>query len=293
MSVLYRLVYASKNLLTGDEAEVAAAVLQILETSQRNNVKVGVTGALLFNKGAFAQVLEGERRAVEDTFERIQRDMRHGDVTVLQCGPAEGRGFTNWSMAFVGHSTRGQAMWNGLAAQSGFDLSRLDGDDVFNMLHGLVLEEEGISGSAPALSPREIPVESAAAASHAPLDVGQVRAELAQLHATISPTVSAAAPAVPAAASVAPAAEQTGALAVLKSALADERRRTTDLRNEIDELKVALAMAEERVRTAQDAHIMWSERARLLALAIGNEADAVCKEHEPSMAVRHANRAAA
>ncbi len=143
MTDLYRLVYASKNLLRGPETEVTAEVRQILDASQRNNQTVGVTGALMFNAGAFAQVLEGPRAGVEATFERIQRDLRHSDVTVLQCGPAENRGFANWSMAFVGQSTGGQARFSGLAAESGFDLSRLDGDRVFSMLHGLVMEEEG------------------------------------------------------------------------------------------------------------------------------------------------------
>ena len=139
MKDLYRLVYTSRNQMPGSEAAMAEAVAQILETSRRNNVRADVTGALMFNGGAFAQVLEGPRRGVEQIFERIQRDMRHGDVTVLQCGPVESRGFTNWSMAFVGQSARGLAMWSGLAAESGFDLSRIDGDAVFTMLHGLVL----------------------------------------------------------------------------------------------------------------------------------------------------------
>jgi blue light- and temperature-responsive anti-repressor len=143
MSDLYRLVYTSKNQMPGSEAGMAEAVAQILKTARRNNVRADVTGALMFNGGAFAQVLEGPRRGVEQIFERIQRDMRHGDVTILQCGPVESRGFTNWSMAFVGQSARGLAMWSGLAAESGFDLSRIDGDAVFTMLHGLVLDAMG------------------------------------------------------------------------------------------------------------------------------------------------------
>src|SRR6478735_7693379 len=118
MSDLYRLVYASKNLLQGPEPDVMAAIRQILEASQRNNTAVGVTGALMFNGGAFAQVREGPRRGVEATFERIQRDLRHSDVTVLQCGPAESRGFANWSMAFVGQSDGGKARFSGLARES-------------------------------------------------------------------------------------------------------------------------------------------------------------------------------
>ncbi|MCX4198446.1 BLUF domain-containing protein [Methylobacterium organophilum] len=74
MSDLYRLVYASKNLLQGPEPEAMAAVRQILDASRRNNAALDVTGALMFNAGAFAQVLEGPRQGVEATFERIQRD---------------------------------------------------------------------------------------------------------------------------------------------------------------------------------------------------------------------------
>ena len=107
---------------------IAQAVAQILEASQRNNARAGVTGALMFNAGAFAQVLEGPQEGVEGTFERIQCDPRHGDVTVLQCGPAERRGFESWSMAFVGQSSSGQARFSSLSAESGFDLARLDLD---------------------------------------------------------------------------------------------------------------------------------------------------------------------
>ncbi len=114
--------------------------------SQHNNNKVSVTGALLFNGGSFAQVLEGPRKAVETTFERIQRDPRHSDVSVLQCEPVEARGFSNWSMAFIGHSPRGRAMWNEVAARTGFDLSRIEGDELFRTLHAIVEEEEGLQG---------------------------------------------------------------------------------------------------------------------------------------------------
>ncbi len=166
MSDLYRLVYASKNLLDGSEPEARAAVETILDASRRNNPRVGVTGALMFNDGAFAQVLEGPQKGVEDTFERIQRDLRHGDVTVLECRPVNERSFSEWSMAFVGRSTGGQAAWSRLATESGFDLRRLDGDEVFSMLHGLVLEEEGMAAPPPA--PRA-------------LDTARLREEIAPL----------------------------------------------------------------------------------------------------------------
>jgi hypothetical protein len=279
MSDLYRLVYASKNLLQGPEAEVMAAVRQILDASQRNNREVGVTGALMFNAGAFAQVLEGPRRGVEATFERIQRDLRHSDVTVLQCGPVESRGFTNWSMAFVGQSSHGQARFDGLAAESGFDLARLDGDRVFTMLHGLVMEEEGIP-TAETAAP--VAAEAPEPRGAAGLDVAQVRAEIAQLRpdaglaaADRPPTTKAAAEAQarPAANRSAGARGATeAALSVLKAALASERQRTTDLRAEIDALQMALAAAEDRLGAMRGARDLWAGRARILAQAMAQEA---------------------
>jgi len=283
MSDLYRLVYASKNLLQGPEAETAPAIQQILEASQRNNAKVGVTGALMFNDGAFAQVLEGPRRGVEETFERIQRDPRHGDVTVLQCGPAESRGFANWSMAFVGQSAKGQAQFSSLAEASGFDLSRLSGDNVFTMLHGLVLEEERVP-TADVRPPPAMPVEDPAASV---LNVEQVHAEIAQLRPDMR--AGRAAPAVPVpqrapeqiSEAVPPHGEvvrrpakapSEAAVAVLKAALTSERQRTTELRSEIDELQVALAASQDRLDAIREERNLWAERARLLATALSQEA---------------------
>ena len=285
MSDLYRLVYASKNLLKVPDAEASSAVAQILATSQRNNAEVGVTGALMFNGGAFAQVLEGPRQGVERTFERIQRDQRHGDVTVLECGPTEARGFTNWSMAFVGQAEAGQTLWNDLARESGFDLSRLDGDAVFRMLHGLVIEEEGVPGTA---SIATMPTVAGTSDAEAPaprsdmtgLDVDRIRAEVADLRPA-NPTVPAS-PTMPATASAStgqpagqPAASDHAALSVLREALAQERRRTTALREELDDLRIAQAQDRAAVEAVRQERDLWVERARCLASALCREAEAV------------------
>jgi len=315
MSDLYRLVYASKNLLQGPEPEAMAAVRQILDASRRNNAALDVTGALMFNAGAFAQVLEGPRQGVEATFERIQRDLRHDDVTVLQCGPAESRGFANWSMAFVGASRSGQARFSGLATESGFDLARLDGDRVFAMLHGLVLEEEGVPAAetvaAAPVPPETVPPETVPEPRAASgLDVAQVRAEIARLRPEPAPPVAAPPPLAPPSAAqdrtppVEPAPRRPAgtrgateaALSVLKAALASERQRTTDLRAEIDTLRVALAASEDRLGALRDERDLWAGRAGLLARALAQEADAVCAaapaEAGDRPPARHGTRAA-
>ena len=139
---LHRLVYYSRNCLALSPDAMEREIAQILATSQVNNARVGVTGALMFNQGCFAQVLEGPQHAVEATFERIQQDVRHGEVALLSFGPAEARGFPVWSMAYVGASDADAARYRAIAGESGFDVTRLGGERIFEVLHALVLEEE-------------------------------------------------------------------------------------------------------------------------------------------------------
>ena len=278
MSDLYRLVYTSRNLLDGGEEEQKAAIAGLLAVSKRNNARVGVTGALLFNGGSFAQVLEGSRAAVEATFERIQRDPRHSDVSVLQCEPVAARGFPNWSMGFVGDSPRGRALWTEVARLTNFDLSRLEGNVLFNTLLSIVKVEEG--------------GPTAPAAAAPPLDVAQLRTALmAQLPGERPPAQPApvARPSLPAPANPeAPAlvAHQIEA-GVLRTALDDERSRTSALRRDLDETRIALetqaaetealevrlaalGREAERLRRHRD---IWAERARTLAAMMVREPD--------------------
>jgi hypothetical protein len=139
---LCRLVYYSRNRLPADPQRRVAEIDAILAASRRNNARVGVTGALMFNAGCFGQVLEGPQGAVEAVFERIQQDERHGDVSLLALQPVEARAFEQWSMGFVGASLQDAARFAAVAQESGYDPSRLDGDALFEALQRLALEEE-------------------------------------------------------------------------------------------------------------------------------------------------------
>ena len=142
---IHRLVYYSRNRVTGSPEELAEAITAILAASQANNAKVDVTGALMFNAGCFAQVLEGPRAAIEDIFERIQQDERHGDVSLLAFDPAPARAFESWSMGFVGASIDDAARYGSIVEESGFDPARMTGEALFETLHRLALEEESAS----------------------------------------------------------------------------------------------------------------------------------------------------
>lgn len=141
---LSRLVYYSRNRIGNDPATLAEQIQSILAASQRNNARVGISGALMFNAGCFGQVLEGPTAAVEAVFERIQQDERHGDVFLLEIKPTTGRAFETWSMGFVGASVEHAAQFGAVARESGYDPSKMTGEALFATLERLALEEETV-----------------------------------------------------------------------------------------------------------------------------------------------------
>lgn len=135
MSKLYQVLYCSRNVIAGSEAEIGA----ILAVSRRNNARDDLTGGLLFSEGCFAQVLEGPMWAVTETFERIQGDERHKEVTVLQAREVNKRDFPNWSMGFAGTpGTMPGGEW-----LAGALIGRTDaGDQVLALLRRAVREND-------------------------------------------------------------------------------------------------------------------------------------------------------
>jgi hypothetical protein len=60
-------------------------------------------------------------------------------------------------------------------------------------------------------------------------------------------------------------AKTPASLAILRSALAQERQRTTELRNELDEARIALAFQQEQFLVVREERDLWAKRAGVLA----------------------------
>jgi hypothetical protein len=73
---------------------------ELVRAARNNNARMGVTGALFFERGRFFQVLEGERSALVPLFDRIRSDDRHSNVQLLIEDDLESRQFGSWSMAW-------------------------------------------------------------------------------------------------------------------------------------------------------------------------------------------------
>ena len=70
----------------------------LLRISRRNNAMSGLTGLLIFDGKRFLQTIEGEREALQRTYERIKNDARHRALVTLSAKPIASRQFGDWAM---------------------------------------------------------------------------------------------------------------------------------------------------------------------------------------------------
>ncbi len=74
---------------------------QILQTSRNNNMRDAVTGLLIsLPNGTFVQTLEGPPAGVTNALNRIRKDPRHVDLTVILDHHIAARDFPEWTMGY-------------------------------------------------------------------------------------------------------------------------------------------------------------------------------------------------
>lgn len=93
---MIRLIYVSST----DKTWQSDDLLALLMICRTHNSARNITGILLYANQTFFQVLEGEAEEIEALFEKIKRDPRHRDVTVLEKSQISERQFPYWSMGF-------------------------------------------------------------------------------------------------------------------------------------------------------------------------------------------------
>lgn len=99
---LRKLMYISSSQLIVSTAH--EAISSIVAQSLANNLRAGLTGALLFSGRYFVQILEGSNDAIDALLEVLRADGRHKDLIVISDRPIKNRKFGKWQMAYVGPS---------------------------------------------------------------------------------------------------------------------------------------------------------------------------------------------
>jgi hypothetical protein len=96
------LLYVSESCLSWPDD--AHEVDDIVATARARNEQLGLTGALIYTRTHFAQVLEGQAEAIETMMASIRADSRHRNLCVVADEPIEARYFPAWTMAYSGPS---------------------------------------------------------------------------------------------------------------------------------------------------------------------------------------------
>ena len=92
---MYRLIYLSTSNNLNDHD-----LTNLLVKSQKSNRLNNISGILIHKNGEFIQVLEGEKKAVLDLFDVIEKDSRHKNVIAFDKKEVSKRYFSGYFMAF-------------------------------------------------------------------------------------------------------------------------------------------------------------------------------------------------
>ena len=115
--MLIRLIYASRTAGTLSPVDVK----DIVRSSQRNNGKLGMTGALMLSNGVFLQCLEGDHRVVNTLYHRILLDPRHREPAILSYAEIDQRLYGAWSMGLLTTTEAHRPIFLKYSVQAEFD----------------------------------------------------------------------------------------------------------------------------------------------------------------------------
>jgi hypothetical protein len=141
---LCRLVYYSTYNFSSDSP---ADLKHILAGAIRSNSESGLSGGLVFNRRFFAQVLEGDRAAVMQTFARIYKDRRHKDIVVVAERQVSERLFGEWSMGYAGNTELFKSLCEEFGYAGRFDPTRMSGPHLTAFILALVTKEENFAST--------------------------------------------------------------------------------------------------------------------------------------------------
>jgi len=124
---------------------------ELASDAAEHNAETGVTGALCYADGTFAQVLEGPAEAVDAVLERIAADSRHETLVMRGRRVVEERAFGAWSMRAVllPSDAPGRAEYTRVVGAAGdFVAARLDLEAIVWLLLDLSQAESGSRAAA-------------------------------------------------------------------------------------------------------------------------------------------------
>ena len=131
---LARLIYISENQIDPAQGSLVRQLSSILSASTRNNKANGITGALVFDDKWFLQALEGERRAVWTTYERIAEDERHDRTHLVELMSVPDRLFGNWWMGVATRTAATEAAFRPYLRNGLFSPEDMNAQNILDLM---------------------------------------------------------------------------------------------------------------------------------------------------------------
>lgn len=93
---MHHIIYGSRAARPFSDDDLLTLLLQ----ARSHNLLHDISGALVYSKGQFMQVIEGEQQALADLYARLLRDPRHTQLVKYADKAIAERSFSEWTMAF-------------------------------------------------------------------------------------------------------------------------------------------------------------------------------------------------
>jgi hypothetical protein len=142
--MLIRLTYFSRNRLADWYGSKDCGIAEILATSVANNLRDCITGALICDDRWFVQALEGAESKVSAAFERILRDQRHRDVSLVTMQAVAERRFPNFAMLCVFRDEDNADLFRHYGEDACFDPRQMRADRLSDLIEAVV--DRGATG---------------------------------------------------------------------------------------------------------------------------------------------------
>ncbi|GBU18174.1 MULTISPECIES: BLUF domain-containing protein [Methylobacterium] len=110
-TTLVHLIYFSRLALSSEPQLRASQLGDITRQAQKKNEFSVITSLMMVEQNFAAQVIEGERQQIQDTFGRIAEDPRHRDVQICEWREIAKREFVN-SFTIVARTPASEASFN-------------------------------------------------------------------------------------------------------------------------------------------------------------------------------------
>jgi hypothetical protein len=135
---LIRLTYFSRSRLDQSRENLDARVREITKAAAINNRRDDITAALICDDRWFAQVIEGRETIVSLTFERILRDQRHCDVSLVTMQPIAERRYPGYAMVAIPRSQDNDDLFRHYCEDEHFDPRQMRADRLCDLIEAVV-----------------------------------------------------------------------------------------------------------------------------------------------------------